>query len=96
MHQGMLQPLVNAHEGMRLLKSMRGDRKVAMWPWEGQRERERGRVRGRGGGVRGGGVGSTIESAGEEGSSLNEIGEVGPIRGGGRKRRSNVRLQDQE
>ena len=44
----------------------------------------------------GGGVGSTIESAGGERSSLNEIGEVGPIRGGGRKRRYNVRLQDQE
>ena len=44
----------------------------------------------------GGGVGSTIESARGEGSSLNEIGEVGPICGVGRKRRPNVRLQGQE
>ena len=31
----MLHPLVNAHEGTRLLKGMRSGRKVAMWPWEG-------------------------------------------------------------
>ena len=42
------------------------------------------------------GVGSTIESTEGEGSSLNKISEVGPTRGEGRKRRPNVRLQDQE
>ena len=35
MHRGMLHPLVNAHEGMRLLKSMRGGGKVVIWAWEG-------------------------------------------------------------
>ena len=34
-HRGMSHPLVNAHGGTRLLKSMRGVGKVAMWPWEG-------------------------------------------------------------
>ena len=34
-HREILHPLVNAHEGTRLLKSMRGGGKVAMWPWEG-------------------------------------------------------------
>ena len=34
-HRGMLHPLVNAHEGTRLLESMLGGRKVAMGPWEG-------------------------------------------------------------
>ena len=41
----------------------------------------------------GGGVDGSIESAG--GGILNEIGEVGPIRAGGRQRTANVRLQDQ-
>ena len=35
MHREMLHPRVNAHEGTRLLASMRGGGKVAMWPWEG-------------------------------------------------------------
>ena len=34
-HRKMLHPRVNAHEGTRLLASMRGGGKVAMWPWEG-------------------------------------------------------------
>ena len=42
-------------------------------------------------------VGGSIERArgGGGGGSLNEIDEVGPIRGRGRKRTPNVRLQDQ-
>ena len=35
MHPRMLHAKVNAHEGTRLLKSMRDGSKVAMWPWEG-------------------------------------------------------------
>ena len=34
-HRKMLHPRVNAQEGTRLLASMRGGGKVAMWPWEG-------------------------------------------------------------
>ena len=34
-HRKMLHPRVNAHEGTRLLASMRGGGKAAMWPWEG-------------------------------------------------------------
>ena len=34
-HRKTLHPHVDAHEGTRLVNSMRDDRKVAMWPWEG-------------------------------------------------------------
>ena len=34
-HRKILHPLVDAHEGTRLMNSMRDGRKVAMWPWEG-------------------------------------------------------------
>ena len=34
-HRKILHPLVDAHEGTRLVNSMRNGRKVAMWPWEG-------------------------------------------------------------
>ena len=34
-HRKILHPLVDAHEGTRLVNSMRDGRKVAMWPWEG-------------------------------------------------------------
>ena len=34
-HRKILHPLVNEHEGTRLVNSMRDGRKVAMWPWEG-------------------------------------------------------------
>ena len=33
-HRKILHPLVDAHEGTRLVNSMRDGRKVAMWPWE--------------------------------------------------------------
>ena len=45
----------------------------------------------------GGRVGSTIESSpGGGGGSLKEISDVGPIRAGGRKRTTILRLQDHE
>lgn len=34
-HRGMLHAQAHAHEGTRLLKSLRDGTKIAMWPWEG-------------------------------------------------------------